>query len=57
MTFTQIKYFLDVADCMNVTRAAQQNYVAQQVVSKQLQRLESELGYPLLPGAGPAYPV
>lgn len=29
MTFTQIKYFLDVADCMNVTRAAQQNYVAQ----------------------------
>lgn len=47
MTITQIRYFVQVAENMNFTKAAQQLYVAQQVVSKQVKRLEEELDFPL----------
>lgn len=45
MTITQIRYFVQVAENMNFTKAARQLYVAQQVVSKQVKRLEEELGF------------
>ena len=45
MTITQIRYFIQVAENMNFTKAARQLYVAQQVVSKQVKRLEEELGF------------
>ena len=45
MTITQIRYFVQVAENMSFTKAARQLYVAQQVVSKQVKRLEEELGF------------
>lgn len=45
MTITQIRYFVHVAENMSFTKAARQLYVAQQVVSKQVKRLEEELGF------------
>ena len=40
MTITQIRYFLETAKCKSFTRAAANNFVVQQVVSKQVKRLE-----------------
>jgi DNA-binding transcriptional LysR family regulator len=45
MTLTQIRYFVAVATCMNFTKAANQMYVSQQVISKQIKHLEEELGF------------
>ncbi len=47
MTFLQIQYFLKTAECMNFSQAAQQLYVTQPSVSRQIKQLEQELGYPL----------
>ena len=47
MTFLQIQYFLKAAACMNFSQAAQQLYVTQPSVSRQIKQLEQELGYPL----------
>ena len=47
MTMTQIRYFVEVAKHMNFTKAASDLYVVQQVVSKQVRRLEEEIGCPL----------
>ena len=47
MTITQIKYFVAVADCLNFTKAADQMYVTQQVISKQIKHLEEEIGFSL----------
>jgi DNA-binding transcriptional LysR family regulator len=48
MELRQLEYFVRVSEEMNFTRAAQQLHVAQPVVSTQIQRLERELGQPLL---------
>ena len=48
MTITQIRYFVDVAKYKSITKAASKNFVVQQVVSKQVKRLEEELGFALL---------
>lgn len=47
MTITQIKYFVAVADCLNFTKAAEQMFVTQQVISKQIKHLEEEIGFSL----------
>lgn len=47
MTITQIRYFLEVSEQNSFTKAAANLFVTQQLVSKQVKRLEEELGYPL----------
>ncbi|NKQ56848.1 LysR family transcriptional regulator [Amycolatopsis sp. K13G38] len=47
MTLQQLLYFLAVADTRHFTRAAEQAYVAQPSLSKQIRALEDELGAPL----------
>lgn len=45
MTSLQITYFLKVADCMSFSQAAEELYVSQPSVSRQIQLLEKELGH------------
>jgi DNA-binding transcriptional LysR family regulator len=47
MTFTQIRYFIEVANCLSFTEAANRLYVSQQAVSNQIRNLEKEIGVPL----------
>jgi DNA-binding transcriptional LysR family regulator len=42
-----VQYFLKVADCLSFSQAAEALYVSQPSVSRQVQQLEHELGYPL----------
>src|SRR3954469_7236765 len=48
MELRQLEYFVTVAEEANFTRAAERIHVAQPAVSAQVQRLERELGQPLL---------
>ena len=47
MTSLQIAYFLKVTDCMSFSQAAEELYVSQPSVSRQIKLLEEELGYRL----------
>ena len=47
VTSLQIQYFLKVADCMSFSQAAQELYISQPSVSRQIQLLEQELGHKL----------
>jgi len=48
MDLTQIRYFLSLARTLNFTRAAEACNVTQPALTKSIQRLEEELGGPLL---------
>ena len=48
MDLTQIRYFLSLARTLNFTRAAEACNVTQPALTKSIQRLEAELGGPLL---------
>lgn len=48
MELRQLEYLVAVAEQANFTRAAEQLHVAQPAVSAQIQKLERELGQPLL---------
>ncbi len=48
MDLTQIRYFLSLARTLNFTRAAEACNVTQPALTKSIQRLEDELGGPLL---------
>jgi DNA-binding transcriptional LysR family regulator len=48
MEFTQIRYFLAVADCLNFTRAAEKCAVSQPALSKAIGKLEAHLGGKLI---------
>lgn len=47
MTSLQITYFLKVAECMSFSKAAEELYVSQPSVSRQVRQLEEELGFQL----------
>lgn len=47
MTFTQIKYFIEVARCLNFTEAAARLYVTQPTLSRQITAIEAELNMQL----------
>lgn len=48
MDLTQIKYFLALAETLNFTRAAEACHVTQPALTKSIQKLEDELGGPIL---------
>ena len=48
MELRQFKYFVAIADCGSLSRAAQQLFIAQSALSKQMAELEAELGAQLL---------
>ncbi len=48
MDLKQIRYFLNLADTLNFTRAAELSQVTQPALTKAIQKLESELGGQLL---------
>lgn len=47
MELTQIRYFIAVAQCQNMSQAALQLHIAQPSLSKAIAKLEIELGFPL----------
>lgn len=48
MQLIQLRYFLEIARTGNITAAARNLYISQPSLSQQMQRLEAELGVPLL---------
>ena len=47
MQLRQLQYFIAVAEQLNFRKAAEQLYVTQPLLSKQIADLEQEIGYPL----------
>lgn len=48
MDFSQVRYFLALAETLNFTRAAEQCHVTQPTLTQSIKRLEEELGGPLI---------
>lgn len=47
MTFNQIECFVECAKTLNFTKAAENLYISQQTMSRQIHALEKELGFPV----------
>lgn len=47
MELRQLRYFIAVAEEMNITRAAERLHMTQPPLSRQLQAIEEEIGLPL----------
>jgi DNA-binding transcriptional LysR family regulator len=47
MNDTQVKHFIELAKCLNFTKAAQNLYIAQSALSRSIAKLEKELGLEL----------
>ena len=47
MRLEQIKYFVDTAECLSITQAANTNFISSQALSSALLNLEKELEYSL----------
>ncbi len=47
MNFTQMKYFITAAKCLNFTKAASQLYITQPALSRQISNIEMELNMQL----------
>ena len=57
MTFDQIQYFIAIAECNTYFDAAEELNISQSALSKQIIKLEKELGVALLdPPQGLPYP-
>lgn len=52
MDFTQIKYFLEVAESQHVTRSAEKLHIAQPALTKSIHKLEKQLGVALFKHKG-----
>lgn len=48
MQLFQMEYFVAIADCKSMNKAAEQLFVTQSSLSKTIKNLEAELGFPLL---------
>lgn len=48
MNFTNLQYFLTIAETGSITEAANRLFISQQTLSESLRRLEDELGQPLI---------
>lgn len=48
MLFRQMKYFIAVVECNSFTEAAEQCYISQSAISRQIRSLEKELGVELI---------
>ncbi|MFD1455156.1 LysR family transcriptional regulator [Levilactobacillus lanxiensis] len=48
MDLESLKYFVDVVDLENFTRAAERNFISQPAISAQIKQLEETVGKPLL---------
>lgn len=48
MLFRQMKYFISVVECNSFTEAAEQCYISQSAISRQIRSLEKELGVELI---------
>ena len=48
MDFSQVRYFLALAETLNFTRAAEKCHVTQPTLTQAIKRLEEELGGPLI---------
>src|SRR5471032_3655048 len=48
MDLRQLRYFVKVVECTNITRASEALHIAQPAISQQIRNLEADLGMQLL---------
>ena len=48
MNIKQLEYFVDLSQTLNFTKTAQNFYISQTAITKQIQCLEDDLGIPFI---------